>query len=549
MSSPSSKPIRGGRNRRGNASRTRGTNSRPPTDPDAFTGEDWDAFFKRTGALRAWRDDDSLARLLAFCPAPGTSGHMHQNIQTLLEEDLGHTEASTDVTNLSSAIDKGLHLSGGGGLPGAQGNVTGSTTRHVSDSTAARSAKRQQNESYTGHYIGMTLWLHKEHLVLTRDCKRFFADGWSGYAGEGMGAVLEAFQSTFGTTFYREVDVGVSRQKLAASRQDDATRSQEEHNSRAISANLRGEGPNASLGVGGHHKNDGGYSASGTTASGKTGGSHYSHGGASSLAHTDDQTWRESLKDPESWVVIRDRRRDAVPTLHLVRDVAKIAVTQNDPEAATIVQRSSDLLQHLQGLEQKLEQKLEQRLKEMEIRRACSRDIKLKFEIRDKTLMVTAFAVEGLRELQVFNEHWRKTGKTGMIKSDKSIAPELGDDLDFCYGEWAVRTFPYVITIQCHTVDGWYAKGVREDYREPAFDQAYSSQPMLTHTSESGSPEQRHLYIYSFCVVTARLVSNKGDAQFTIPVHNRERYKRLMIEQGLGTLDDAPGPKLCLPAG
>ena len=364
MSSPSSKPIRGGRNRRGNASRTRGANSRPSTDPDIFTEEDWNAFFRRTGALRAWRDDDSLARLLAFCPAPGASGQMHQTIQTLLEEDLGHTEASTDVTSLSSAIDKGLHLSGGGGLPGAQGNVTGSTTRHASDSTAATLAKRQQNESYTGHYIGMTLWLHKEHLVLTRDCRRFFIDTWCEYAQKGVGAILGTFQASFGTKFYREVDVGVSRQKLAASRQDDATRSQQEQNSRAVSADVHGEGPNASLVVGVHHKTDGGYSASGTTASGNRGGSHYSHGGASTLAHTDDQTWRQSLEDSASWVVIRDRRRDAISTLHLIRDVAKIAVTQNDQEAAIVVQRSSDLLQHIQGLEQQL--------KETEVRRACS---------------------------------------------------------------------------------------------------------------------------------------------------------------------------------
>ena len=467
---------------------------------------------------------------------------MYQTIQKLLEEDLRHTAASTDVANRSSVVDKGLNSSGGGGLPGAQGSIAGSMARQSNDSTAATSAQRQQSESYTGHYIGMTLWLHKEHLLLTRDCKHFFANTWDDYGDDNLAAILKDFQSTFGTTFYREVDVGVSRHTLAASRQDDATRSREEHNSRTLSADVRGEGPNANLGVGGHHKTDGGYSASGTTTSGNRGGSHYSHGGAANLAHTDDQTWRQSLKDPASWVIIADRRRDAISTLHLIRDVAKIVETKNDQEAAIVVQRSSDLLQHIRRLKQP-----EQRLKAIEVRRACSQDIVITTGVRNKTLRVTACASEGLQALRVrpgpltdaLTDHSLTKGKP------VEIVPYHVDDLLLCSGELTIRKYPCTITILCDTAIGWSAKSVEDQCLETLSNRL---EDHIIFPCETSLFSSNLIYDSSLCEIQLRIVSNKASTRCTIPLHNADRYQRLMAEHGLDTPAMDPPAKVLLPA-
>ena len=266
----------------------------------------------------------------------------------LAEGDSSHTEAQSGSSSRSSAIDKGAHAGGGGGVLGAQGNLDLANSKQTGLSTATSQTGQREDERHKGQYTAMTLFLWPDYLELSSMCKAFFLDPHLVYPSPA----LEKFLEEFGTSFHRTADLGVTRESIIASRQGNTSETASEDRARQLALEGSGDGPNVNLGLGVHHNVASSTGDASAASVGNIGKGRYSHGGAANLAHVDDAAWRASLLDPSTWVLLRDGQRDVQSVLQIVNNIAERMVrTSYDYDAGRIASRSSSLLEHIQMLE------------------------------------------------------------------------------------------------------------------------------------------------------------------------------------------------------
>ena len=196
--------------------------------PDDFTAAEWNGLLRRTGALKGWRADERWAPYVAFTVLDEHLPDIYQMANSMAEGDLSRKEARAGLSSASSAVDRGGHASGGGGTTGAQGSLDIAVGKQTGMQAASVSSGQREQVSNKGHYKGLTLFLWKDSMALSASCKDFFAR----LSMDSLDAALEEFESTFGNTSYRSVDVGVSGEKISATRQDDTSETLDEDKSR-----------------------------------------------------------------------------------------------------------------------------------------------------------------------------------------------------------------------------------------------------------------------------------------------------------------------------
>ena len=376
MSARQRQPAPRGRNRQGGRQRGRGGGfpaprrdaSQLPDEPkqlDKFSPEDWDTLIKKTGVLRAWREKGDMARSQAVAIDPQAYGRFHQCQNTFSQHLLERSGAQEEGTEQSRSTDKGLELNAGADLAAARPGVGGSVSRQNADAHSSNQAATSTNESHQGSFVGATMWLHPENLILSNASKEFFNRHWDAKLAnqtsipssgqqpakakdiECQRALLRDFEDRFGSTFHQTVRLGVSREKVAASQRHDTSRQLDHSRSRQNTGQLTVEAPGALVTAGAHYNPTKSFSATASGSHRDQGSIQRSYGGAASLAHSDEDAWLNSHSDPQNWAIIQNLSADSISVLQLVLKIARAQRSSGNPQIVKVFERSQCLLLRL----------------------------------------------------------------------------------------------------------------------------------------------------------------------------------------------------------